>query len=167
MLQLELSETTSRAALLSRGCFYSHTQYSTRFEMRRDSPLRLIFISKLLFPPMSKILPLWGNMGYHIVVVCCLVTWSCPALCNTMDCSLPGFSVLGISQARILECVAISFSSGSSWPRDGTHVSYVGRYILYHWATCPCCNNLPSTGSHINVLDLVITNKSTASKFSI
>ena len=74
--------------------------------MGRDSPLLLIFISILLFPPMSKILQFQGNMGYHIVV-CCLVTWSCPALCNTMDCSLPGFSVHGISQARILVKVKV------------------------------------------------------------
>ena len=37
-----------------------------------------------------------------------------------MDCSPPGSSVHGISQARILEWVAISSSRGSSWPRDGT-----------------------------------------------
>ena len=42
-----------------------------------------------------------------------------------MDCSLPGSSVLGIFLARILEWVAISFSRGSSWPRDRTHVSCV------------------------------------------
>ena len=41
---------------------------------------------------------------------CCLVTQSCPALCDTMDCSPPGSSVHGISQARILEWVAILFS---------------------------------------------------------
>ena len=41
----------------------------------------------------------------------CLVTQSCLILCNPMDCSLPGSSVHGISQARILEWVAISFSS--------------------------------------------------------
>ena len=41
-----------------------------------------------------------------------------------MDCSPPGSSVLGISQARILEQVSISFSRGSSRPRDRTHVSY-------------------------------------------
>ena len=35
-----------------------------------------------------------------------------------MDCNLPGYSVRGISQARILESVAISFSRESSWPRD-------------------------------------------------
>ena len=41
-------------------------------------------------------------------------------LCNTMDCSLPGSSVRGILQARILEWVAISSSRGSSQPRDQT-----------------------------------------------
>ena len=40
-----------------------------------------------------------------------------------MDCSLPDSSVHGISQARILEWVSISFSRGSSWPRDQTQVS--------------------------------------------
>ena len=40
-----------------------------------------------------------------------------PALCDLMNCSLPGFSVCGIFQARILEWVAISFSRASSWPR--------------------------------------------------
>jgi len=52
-----------------------------------------------------------------------------------MDCSLPGSSVYGILQARILEWVAIPFSRGSSWPRDWTWVSCTGRQILYHWAT--------------------------------
>ena len=42
-----------------------------------------------------------------------------------MDCSLPGSSVHGILQTRILEWVAISSSGGSSQPRDWTHVSYV------------------------------------------
>ena len=55
-----------------------------------------------------------------------------------MDCSLPGSSVHGISQARILEQVAISFSRGSFWPRDQPHISCVYcivRHVLYHWAT--------------------------------
>ena len=52
-----------------------------------------------------------------------------------MDCSLPGSSVHGIFQARVLERVAISFSRGSSWPMDGTQVSYiVGRHFII-WAT--------------------------------
>ena len=48
---------------------------------------------------------------------------SCLTLCNPMDCSPPGFSIHGILQAKILEWVVISFSEGSSWPRDWTHVS--------------------------------------------
>ena len=47
-----------------------------------------------------------------------LVTQSCPTLCNSMDCSLPGSSIHGIFWARILEWVIISFSRGSSQPRD-------------------------------------------------
>ena len=55
--------------------------------------------------------------------------------CDCMDCSLPGSSVHGIPQARILEWVAISFSRGISQPRDRTQVSCIGRQILYH---CSC-----------------------------
>ena len=43
--------------------------------------------------------------------------------CDPIDCSLPGSSVLGIPQARILEWVAISFSKGSSQPKDQTRRS--------------------------------------------
>ena len=48
-----------------------------------------------------------------------------------MDCRLPGSSVHGISQARILEWGAISFSRGSSQPRDWTCAPCIGRQILY------------------------------------
>ena len=48
---------------------------------------------------------------------------NCVRLCNPMDCRLPGSSLHGILQARILEWVAISFSRGSSWLRDRTRVS--------------------------------------------
>ena len=47
----------------------------------------------------------------------------CPTLCDPMDCSPPGSSIHGILWARILEWVAISFSRGSSWPRDQTQVA--------------------------------------------
>ena len=59
----------------------------------------------------------------------------CPTLCNPMDCSLPGSSVHGILQVRLLEWVAISSSRGSSQPRDPTHIFYVsliGGRPLYH-----------------------------------
>ena len=53
---------------------------------------------------------------------------------NPVDCSLPGFSVHGILQARVLEWVAMLSSMGSSQPRDQTKVSYIsciGRRVLY------------------------------------
>ena len=56
-------------------------------------------------------------------------------LCNPMACSLPGSSVHGIFQARILEWVAISFSRGWSQPRNQTSVSYVS-YIEGRFFTC-------------------------------
>ena len=52
----------------------------------------------------------------------CLVAKSCP---GPMDCSLPGSSVYGILQVRILEWVIISFSRGSSRSRDQTRVSCI------------------------------------------
>ena len=56
----------------------------------------------------------------------------CPTLCDPMDCSLPGSSVHGIFQARVLECICISSSRGSFQPRDRTQVSrIVGR--CFYW----------------------------------
>ena len=58
------------------------------------------------------------------------VAQSCPTLCNPMDCSLSGSSVHGIFQARVLEWIAISFSRGSSRPRNRTQVSRIaGRHF--------------------------------------
>ena len=59
-----------------------------------------------------------------------------------MDCNPQGSSILGTSQARILEWVAISCSRGSSWPRNQTDVSCfscIGKQILYH---CPTWKTL-------------------------
>ena len=61
----------------------------------------------------------------------CLVAKSCLTLATPWTvCSPPGFSVHGIFQARIIEWVSISFSRGSSRPRDRTHISCIGRGIL-------------------------------------
>ena len=56
---------------------------------------------------------------------------------DSIDCSLPGSSVYGICQARILQWVAISFSRGSFQPKDQTCVSWIsGRNSeIYHWST--------------------------------
>ena len=55
--------------------------------------------------------------------------------CDPMDCSPPGSSVHGIYQAGILEWVIISFSRGSSWPRDRTQVSHIADRFVSVWAT--------------------------------
>ena len=68
-------------------------------------------------------------------VLCSEAQWRL-TLCSPMDCSLPGSSIRGGFQARILECVAISYSRGSSWLRDRTRVSCIscfGKQILYHY----------------------------------
>ena len=70
---------------------------------------------------------------------------SCVRLCGPMGCGLPAHSVHGIFQARILEWVAISYSRGSSPPRDQTRVFCVGRQRFFttvpprkpqNWALC-------------------------------
>ena len=58
------------------------------------------------------------------------VAQSCLTLCDPTDCSLRGFSIHGIFQARVPEWVAISFSRGSFQPRDRTWVSYIASGFL-------------------------------------
>jgi len=63
------------------------------------------------------------------------VAQSCPTLWDPIDCNLPGSSVHGIFQARILEWVSISFSRGYSPPRDRTQVSRTAGRLFAVWAT--------------------------------
>ena len=72
---------------------------------------------------------------YSVCVVLRSVAQSCLTLCNPMDCSLPGSSVCGISQARVLEWAAIPLSRGSSWPRDRTRLSSIAGRLLTIWTT--------------------------------
>ena len=75
-----------------------------------------------------------GWRSWRSEYILLLGRFSCVWLFATpMGCSLPGSSVHGILQARILDWVAMPSSSGSSWPRDRTGVHC--RQILYHWAT--------------------------------
>ena len=71
----------------------------------------------------------------NIHICCCLVTSCVWLFCNPVDCSLPGFSIHGIFQARILEWVAISFSRRSSGPRDWTQVSQIAGRLFTVWVT--------------------------------
>ena len=104
----------------------------------------------------------WTSVGCRLLF---LVTKSYPTLCDPMDCSTdllhcrqtlyclshkgssncspPGSSVHAISLARVLEWVAISLVRGSSQPKDWTHISCVGRQVLYHWATREALTLLP------------------------
>ena len=90
-----------------------------------------------------------------------------------MDCSPLGSSVHGISQARIRDWVAISFSRVSSWTRDPTRVSCVHRQILYHWPTrealWTCCILFihSSTDGHLGCLQFCPIVNNTAVNMSM
>ena len=72
---------------------------------------------------------------HSILYICvCLVAKWCSTLYNPMDYGAPG-SVHGISQAVILERVAISSSGGSSWPRNWTCVSWIAGRFFICWAS--------------------------------
>ena len=66
------------------------------------------------------------------VCVCCYFSRVWSTLCDPVDCNPPGSPVHGIFPARILEWVAISFSRGSSWPRDRTWVSHIASRLFYY-----------------------------------
>ena len=69
---------------------------------------------------------------WKLDVLCAQSLQSCPTLCSPVECSLPGSSVCGILQAKILTWVAIPVSSRSSGARDLTHMSCISRQIPYH-----------------------------------
>ena len=87
-----------------------------------------IIDNKLVCCEYGKLNSLGG--GYYISPCCCLVIKWCLTLSDPVGCSLPGSSVCGISQRR-LEWAAISFFKGSSQFRYWTHVSSIGKWILY------------------------------------
>ena len=82
-------------------------------------------VLKPISEPLCKLKSDQGPWKAFISVGCVSVSvaQSCPTFCDPMDHSPSGSSVHEIIQARILEWVAIPFSRGSSWPRDGTWVS--------------------------------------------
>ena len=102
-------------------------QFPIRFHLQNTSlPTKLVKMSRWQqqsIKPSRKFLWAWH--------ACCY--FSRVQLCNNTDCSLPGSSVHGVLQARILECVAISSSRESSWPGNRTCASYfcVGRQAFY------------------------------------
>ena len=108
-------------------------------------PLSLAFLLLFFSPPISL-----NTFFYCVCVfVCmCVYTQSCLILCDPMGCSLPGPSVYGILQARILEQVAISSARGSSQPRDQTQVS-----CIYCMDSC-VLHQLNHQGSFVILLNM-------------
>ena len=98
---------------------------------------------------------------------------SCPTLCNPMDCSLPGFSIPGILQARTLEWVAISFSNAWKWKVKVNSLSHVwllatpwteayqappsmGFSRQQYWSGVPLPSPMTQNASNILVLALSV-----------
>ena len=132
---------TSLWIVLSRFVFLATRQESTVFfHLPRFSLAKLNAIKKYSFTFQLKLNIKNKNIMWKDNID---IPWkkesevvqSCPTLCNPMDCSLPGSSVHGIFQARILEWVAISFSRRSSQPRDWTRVSHIVGRCFTIWAT--------------------------------
>ena len=98
----------------------------------------------------------------------CSAAQSCPTCCDPVNCSPPGSSVHGISQAGTLEWVAISSSRGSSWTRDRTRISCVsciGRQItlpLHHlgspegWTDCSFSMEISMDSGKLEVIVLCV-----------
>ena len=93
---------------------------------REPSFLHYWWECKLVQPPWRTV---WRLFVVAVVVVLLLYLDS---FCDPMDCSPPGSSIHGASQARILEWVAISLSRASSQPSNQICVSCIGRWIFYH-----------------------------------
>ena len=96
--------------------------------------LMIIFVDLLSVIPCFVVLA--ADLEFILYYMCvCLVDWSYLTLCNPMGCSLPGSSVHGFLQARLLEWVAIPFSTGSAPPRDQTQISCIAGGFFTVWST--------------------------------
>ena len=81
----------------------------------------------------------WQSSPWYLIAAAAAkLLQSCPTLCHPIDGSPPGSSVHGILQSRILDWVAISFSRGTSQPRDWTLVSCLTGRFFTIWATGKC-----------------------------
>ena len=129
---------------LEKGMTYPYSKTSYNVSISRMGNLaskRLYNVAGTYFPTFPPSTLILIPQPLHLVFFCQTnystkseseseVAQSCPTLCDPMDCTLPGSSIHGIFQARILEWVAISFSRGCSRPRDQTQVScIVGRHF--------------------------------------
>ena len=110
-------------------CTLSHFQFIT-WNFSHNSPLFSPFswYGKTLLQ-MANFLSVW--VPEWLICVCvCVPAQSCMTLCDPLDRSPPASSVHGVFQARVLEGVVVSFSRGSSRPRDGSYIFSTGRQTL-------------------------------------
>ena len=126
MQNVWVRKTSSQYAVILKERYFSHCGFS------HNHPQVLTWFCVCVLTQNSSL-----DLPHNKSFICmCACAQSCLTLCDPMDCSLPGSSVFGILQARILQWVALLSSRGSSQPRDRTWVSCIGRRILYH------CTNL-------------------------
>ena len=109
----------------SRKCFRLIFTFETEPEIFTTDLLSLLL---LLLLPANRLFFCFLNF----IIAESEVTQSCPTFCDPMDRNLPGSSVHGIFQAKVLEWVAISFSRGSFQPSNRTRVSCIAGRMLYH-----------------------------------
>ena len=120
------------------SCWFSRLWNEFRVESRNEAVCAL---GKNWHNRSSDIFRNWfyepnSYTSFYLVCVRVKSLQSCLTHWYPMDSSLPGSSVHGILQPRILEWDAMPSSRGSSWPRGWTYSSYIfciGRQILYHW----------------------------------
>ena len=140
-LKLKYSWFTMLCSFLVYRKWFSYTHTHTHTHIYRY----MYIYFHILFPygPLQSIE--YSSLCYTIGLcwLCILymkvnVAQSCPTLCDPVDCSPPGSSVLGILQPRILEWVAIPFSRGPSRPQDRTGICFIaGRFLQLSYQGSP------------------------------
>ena len=126
--------------------YSQENKISSLFILRSERDLVLVlFVTRIEYMPTAHINncvinntppTLWEEVYIHVLVAQLGLT-----LCNPTDCSPPGSSVHGILQASILEWPAITFSRGSSQPRDWTLIYIADRFFTI-WATGKSCTSV-------------------------
>ena len=151
---LRMTSSSSHFPIISVWCSFGHTGGGVSMSTSPHSflwaisanyhsnPLMALQTFSLSLPHLKRISYLLKNLWQLLVEDHIESAWFeksesevaqlCPTLCDPVDCSPPCASVQGIFQARVLEWVAMSFSRGSSRPRDRTQVSRIVSKVLYH-----------------------------------
>ena len=133
---LELKSSLPLFIFNSDLCFYFHISYNILISFNWFWNMRLQFSHYFVSMPFWHFfLLIKGIILFLIILLKVLIAQSCPTLCDSVGCSLPGSSVYGILQARILEWVTIPFPRGSSQPGNQTQVLCIAGRFLTIWAT--------------------------------